>query len=115
LRHPLFSVELPAVKKRLLIVLAIPLLMFLPMILSRQSPQAKAVRHIQEQYWNAERPVLRPGSGTREVEKFLGDLKAIDTLAAPNEIQDAMVRLTVAVEAKRELVNLFDRKRGNAY
>jgi hypothetical protein len=126
-------------KKRLLIVFALPLLMFLPMILSRQSPHAKTVRRIAEQYWNAERPVLRPGGGTREVERFLGDLKAISTDGAPQEVQLAFTRMIVAVEAnlhtrtfgdefdtnainaanervaeaKRELVIQFDRYRGH--
>ena len=107
------------------------------MILTRTSPTAKRVRAVQEAYQNAERPVLRPGSGTREVEQFMGDLKEIDSSGLPPEVEQAFVRMIVAVEAnfhvrtaggdtnaidaanervaeaKRELVRMFDRYRGH--
>ena len=98
---------LPAMQKVRYLVLLIPLLIFLPFVLSRQSPQVKTANRLHEQYLAAEAPVLRPDSGVREAERFLGALKAIDTDAAPKDVQLAMTKLTVAVEA-----NLHTRESG---
>lgn len=97
---------LPPMQKVYLVVL-IPLLMFLPFVLSRQKTEAKAANRIREQYLAAEAPVLRPGCGLREAEQFLSNLKAIDTDKTPKDVELAMTKLTVAVGA-----NLYIRQSG---
>ena len=72
----------------------------------------------------------------RDAEKFLSDLKAIDTKGAPKAVQDAFTKLLATVQsnlavrrsggdtnkandavaaAARELQTQFDRHRGNPY
>lgn len=107
-----------------------------PLLLTRVSPTARAVRRIQDQYFAAESPVLQPGSNARDAEKFLADLKDISTDSAPKPVEDAFSRLVTAVEANlavrraggdtnaandavaaamRELKFQFARHRGNPY
>ena len=71
-------------KVRYLVVL-IPLLMFLPFVLSRQKPRAKAADRIRDTYLAVEEPMLRvpPAPSWEVVDHFLGKLKAIDTDDAP--------------------------------
>ena len=127
---------LPAMQTVRYLVLLIPLLIFLPFVLSRQSPQVKTANRLHEQYLAAEAPVLRPGSGVREAEQFLRDLKAIDTDKTPKDVELAMTKITVAVganlyirqsggnvdatndrvaAAKRDLIQALDRWRGQPY
>ena len=70
-----------------------------PFLLMRQSPEIKAANRIHKQYRTAEAPVLRPGSGVPDAEKFLVDLKAIDVADAPEEVQRSMARMISVVEA----------------
>ena len=98
---------LPAMQKVRYLVLLIPLLMFMPFVLSRQKTEAKAANRIRELYLAAEAPVLRPGSGVREAEQVLWNLKAIDTDGAPKDVQLAFTKLTVAVGA-----NVYIRQSG---
>lgn len=90
---------LPAMQKVRYLVVLIPLLMFMPFVLSRQKAEAKAANRFREQYLAAEAPVLRPGCSLREAEQFLSNLKAIDTDKTPKDVELAMTKLTVAVGA----------------
>jgi hypothetical protein len=75
-------------------------LIFVPFLLTRQAPEAKAANRIRDAYLAAERSVLRPSSGMREAERFLGKLKEIDTGSAPEDVQRAMTLMISAVEAR---------------
>ena len=127
----------PVQKSRFMFIAGIAMVLSIgPLLLTRTSPSVRKVRRIQEQYFVAERPVLRPGSATRDAEKFLSDLKAIDTEGAPQPVRDAFTKMLAAVEsnlavrraggdtnkandavtdAMRELKGQFDRHRGNPY
>jgi hypothetical protein len=85
------------IARRFFLIL-VPMLVFVPFVLTHQKPETKAARRIRDAYLAAEAPVFRAG-GLPEVEGFGVKLKQIDTTSASPEVQDAMTRLTVAVEA----------------
>ena len=98
---------LPAMQKVCYLVVLIPLLLFLPFLLSRQSPQVTAANRLHEQYLAAQALVLRPGSDVRDAERFFEALKAIDVAYAPEDVQRSMARMISVVEA-----NLYIRQSG---
>jgi hypothetical protein len=80
-------------------MLALIALIVLPLLLRRQSPLVKAAQRLRVAVAEAEAPVHVPGSGTREAEKFLTDLKAIDQSGASPSLRNALRDYIATVEA----------------
>ena len=82
------------------VIIAIGLLaMLAALIVAPVRPTADAASRIREAYNRAEQPVLKPGSGLPEVEQFSRDLRSIDLTGAPDDVEQPMNALIVAVEA----------------
>ena len=82
-------------------------LVFVPLMLIKTKPITKDDDRVWQQYLKAEAPILVPGSGTAEAEKFAADLRAIDLTGAPSDVQKAMSSYIAAVET-----NLVVRRAG---
>jgi hypothetical protein len=95
------------VTRRTLIITIGVLAMLAAVVLHRFRPTADAANRIRADYYKAEAPVLRPGSGLSEIDQFARDLRAIDLAGAPVDVEKAMNAMIVAVEG-----NAVDRRMG---
>ena len=80
------SCQISGVRKPLALIIGISAMLAF-MTIPRLSPRVRAVREVEAAWGEADTRVNRPGSGTPEAERFLVELKAIDTSKAPREIQ----------------------------
>ena len=62
-------------------------------VVSRMRPTAEVSNRIHAAYNEAEQPVLKPGSGLVEADKFAADLRRIDLDGATQDVKDAMAAL----------------------
>ena len=73
-------------------------LVFIPIMLMKVKPMPKGDDRVWKEYLKAEAPILVPGSGTKEAEKFAADLRAIDLSGAPSNVRSAMENCIAVVE-----------------
>ena len=73
-------------------------LVFIPIMLMKVKPVPKRDDRVWKEYVKAEAPILVPGSGTEEAEKFAADLRAIDLSGAPSYVRRAMENYIAVVE-----------------
>jgi hypothetical protein len=69
------------------ILLPCILLMIAPFLFWRNSSGAKNTERIRSEVRIAEVPILKPGSGMADAERFLEQLRKIDTTGAPEQIR----------------------------